>query len=44
MTHYYEIQYQRENKFDGLLSIEDIVNIKEAEHSFQVPMPNSPLL
>ena len=28
MTHYYDIEYQRENEFDGLLSIEDIVNIK----------------
>ena len=28
MTHYYEIEYQRENEFDGLLSIDDIVNIK----------------
>ena len=28
MTHYYEIENQRENEFDGLLSIEDIVNIK----------------
>ena len=37
MTHYYEIEYQRENEFDGLLSIEDFVNIKpnkknEIEH------------
>ena len=28
MTHYYKIEYQRDNEFDGLLSIEDIVNIK----------------
>ena len=28
MTHYYDIEYLRENEFDGLLSIEDIVNIK----------------
>ena len=28
MTHYYEIDYQRENELDGLLSIENIVNIK----------------
>ena len=28
MTHYNEIEYQRENEFNGLLSIEDIVNIK----------------
>ena len=28
MTRYYDIEYQRENEFDGLSSIEDIVNIK----------------
>ena len=33
MTHYYEIEHQRENEFDGLLSIEDIVNIKPNKKS-----------
>ena len=28
MTHYCKIEYQRENEFDGWLSIEEIVNIK----------------
>ena len=28
MTHHYEIEYHRENEFDGLLSIENAVNIK----------------
>ena len=28
MTHYYEIEYQKENNFDGLLSVQDIGNIK----------------
>ena len=28
MTYNYEIEYQRENEFDRLLSIEDIMNIK----------------
>ena len=28
MTHHYEIENQRENEFDGLLSIENVVNIK----------------
>ena len=31
MSHYYEIESKRENKFDGLLSIEDIVNIQAKE-------------
>ena len=35
MTYYYEIEYQRENEFDGLLSIEDIVNIKSNEKKMQ---------
>ena len=28
MTHDYDTEYQREYEFDGLLSIEDIVDIK----------------
>ena len=35
MTHYYEIECQRENEFDGLLSIQHIVNIKPNKKKMQ---------